>query len=295
MIGSDPEMFVLPTADNLPQDLIVPGFIALNQRYEVPLPFGQAVPDGAAVEMVVPPMPDADSMLEALTTNFETIRQELQGIGTITLAPWGKVGKHWIRRLPPSFGKNASLQILGCDPDHNPYNIVRNRPNPKSFSWRSAGCHIHMQVPADMRLDDWESIIQLLDVTIGVVSVTHFPGEEAKERKRMYGEPGCYRIKRFSDFRVLEYRPMPSALLCSRVLSHGAFSIAEELSTLAQKGYSASDALAKVDVASIAAKIMAHEATLSDIPWDILPDTIVPHLKAMVNSEPVTNYEEILK
>ena len=100
----------------------------------------------------------------------------------------------------PHFLDSEIAQTFGCEPDFNAYTLKSNIPPRGDVNTRSAAGHIHVGYDNPNK-EDSIALIKLLDLTLGVPSVIDDPD---RNRRKMYGKAGCYRLKSFG----FEYRTL---------------------------------------------------------------------------------------
>lgn len=192
MLGCDPELFL-----KSPTSFIAScGMVGGSKDYPMQL---EGLPDGfniqednVAVEFGVPP---AASKLE-FTNSITTIMDEL----TRLMAEKGlSLGHESAAFFPKEELWHPNALAFGCDPD---YNIWTGRKNPKpkadDETLRSCGGHVHVGLNKEY---DWERLVKMMDLYLGVPSVLMDNGEL---RKSLYGQAGAFRKKHYG----VEYRTL---------------------------------------------------------------------------------------
>lgn len=230
MLGTDPEIFA-----KRPEDLhVTPAFDVLRGDIDVPLPYGIAYPDGLAVEFNVRPDESPTVVVERMFKNYETISEFMGERGFVPcLGSNEYVSIETINRFPESFGKRASLQILGCDVDRNVHMEDEGirRPDPKTYTYRTLGGHIHIGIPESVanNLLQMQCIVLGLDATVGLLTTMRNYDISERTRRKLYGRRGTYRVPEYSPgiFGV-EYRvPSAKAILGHKDQSIETFTIAK--------------------------------------------------------------------
>lgn len=243
-LGTDPELFgegCLATAltdRGLPvTDAAVPAFFLMGlqdpTQHTIHLPHGELTPDGLALEFTVNPTSSVDEMIQRIRDNIAATKVFTDKLGgKLSVNPRIYVDPRYIERLPESYGKACSLQILGCDPDFCVYDHIEvpHKPNPKKHPYRTSGGHIHLGLGKAF-VSDRAMIaytILMLDATIGAASTILCDSEEAYQRKEQYGLPGMYRVDERRG--TLEYRTLPAqALIQTPALARLMFTKAAEI------------------------------------------------------------------
>ncbi len=222
-IGTDPEFFVEDQAGH-----VIPAYVALDGDRDVTLPFGVAYPDGAAIEMTVEYDTRPVHIAEKLGENIRAVQHHLGH--PLSVRSNGYVAQHYIDMLTPAYGKRASLQVLGCKRDKRvyPWAAPIERPDPRTYEWRTLGGHIHIgvgkRVTKNMALVQFA--VAMLDTLIGTAGTYLCDEQESRDRKLLYGKSGTIRI---TDYGAIEYRSLPSkALTSSYDLAFHMFSLAQK-------------------------------------------------------------------
>lgn len=95
-----------------------------------------------------------------------------------------------------------------CDPDFNAWTEQQNpKPEGAATNLRSAGFHVHIGY-AGNNVNTSLEIIKHLDMYLGVPSVLIDPD---KERRKLYGKAGCFRLQPWG----VEYRVLSSYMMSS--------------------------------------------------------------------------------
>lgn len=223
-LGTDPELFVENEDGS-----VLPAYFAIGGDVDIALPYGKAYCDGAAVEFTVDPSNDPYEITQRLGANIRALQA---AIGKpITSRSNGFVAQHYIDALPESYGKRASLQILGCDADVRVYDWAQpiQRPNPKFYNYRTLGGHIHIgvgtQVLNDIPLVTFTTAAA--DLMLGTAGTYLCDEPESRDRKKLYGKSGTIRIK---EYGAIEYRPLPSKVLTSNAaIAYHCFALAQKV------------------------------------------------------------------
>lgn len=231
-LGSDPELFAHDGKN------VVPAYFALGGDVDVALPYGSAYCDGAAVEFTVAPSDDAREFVNNLKTNLLAIQEHMWSRGfEPSLISNAFIEPRYIESLPERFGKRASLQILGCSADARVYPWVDDvpRPDPKTYPYRTIGCHIHVAI-GEM-ITQWPYVqftTAFLDAALGTAGIYVLGDDEpAKLRNILYGKSGTIRVK--DAYQAIEYRTLPSQAVCaSEQCARTFFSLAQETARVAE-------------------------------------------------------------
>lgn len=99
--------------------------------------------------------------------------------------------------------KNAPAEIkqFGCNPTTNVHEADFERPNGQRVKFRSAGGHIHLGLPTNLK-SKYEDIVKVMDVVVGNTCVLIDRDPANARRRKYYGRAGEYRVKPYG----LEYR-----------------------------------------------------------------------------------------
>lgn len=92
---------------------------------------------------------------------------------------------------------------FGCDPDYNAWEISTNNPPDSRTNLRSAGGHIHVELPEHARKEELNifNFCRWMDLYLGVPSVLY---DKDKDRRKLYGKAGAFRPKSYG----MEYRTL---------------------------------------------------------------------------------------
>jgi len=192
-LGCDPEIFLQGEKGNLVSSI---GKVGGSKHAPLPLPIGDGFcvqEDNVALEFNIPPASSKQEFVMFIGSITKFLEESLHNaIGL-------KFSNLSAASFPKKELKHPAAKEFGCDPDFNAWTKEINpRPVAKDKTLRSCGGHVH--VGCDSRLDPL-SIIQLMDLYLGVPSVIMDKGEK---RKQLYGKAGAYRIKPYGvEYRVL--------------------------------------------------------------------------------------------
>lgn len=132
----------------------------------------------------------------------------------------------------PHFLDSEIAQTFGCDPDFNAYTLKSNIAPKGDVNTRSAAGHIHVGYDGHT-MDESIALIKLLDLTLGVTSVID---DKDRDRRKMYGNAGCYRLKPFG----FEYRTLSNYWIFSEKYLRKVYEGVEKAFELHKKGVSLS-------------------------------------------------------
>lgn len=168
--------------------------------------------DGVAGEIAATPGTCIALFVDELQRGLYRLHRAIQRTskgGHLTLTNVYAFTKKELAALPPAVAQ------LGCAPTLNAYGPPLRLPDGLKVPIRSAGGHIHMGVtgmtPARAR-----GIVQGLDLTLGVASVSLAEGIDDPRRRQFYGQAGEYRLPRHG----VEYRVLSNFWLCHPAIAH---------------------------------------------------------------------------
>lgn len=193
-LGCDPEAFLMDAQGHLKSSV---GLIGGSKTYPLPLPLGDGFAvqeDNVALEFNIPP---ASSRIEFV----DSITKTLAFLTKVVDESYGlKINQLSAASFSEKELDSPGAQTFGCDPDYNAWtNSINPRPNADDKSLRSCGGHVH--IGYDITKAKARSVIQMMDLFLGVPSVLMDTGEL---RKQLYGSAGAYREKSYG----VEYRTL---------------------------------------------------------------------------------------
>lgn len=270
-VGADPELFLVNKEGKAVSAIgKVPG--SKSEPYELEyLGKGFAIQtDCCSVEFNVPPV------------NFVEHHHEISAIRFKTNID---IMLNYIKSIIPS-GLNVSFKTsiefeeedlnhpqakeAGCSIDYNAWALCSNeKPDFEATNVRCNGAHLHFGY------DDFNDatsieLIKALDLTLGVTSILIDPD---KERRKLYGKAGCFRMTSFG----IEYRvPSPYYLADEELVKH-VFRAIDKAIDLVNEGKEYSD-MEQLDIQTcinIADVEMAHELITKYKLESILPVNIL--------------------
>jgi len=102
---------------------------------------------------------------------------------------------------------DPEVRIFGCDPSWDIYTMAQcKKPSADEVgNMRCAGFHIHVGVPCLLSIDEIERFIFCMDICCGLPSVII---DKDRDRKKLYGTPGDFRMDRKSTLTRMEYRSL---------------------------------------------------------------------------------------
>lgn len=203
-LGCDPEAFLSNIHGELQSAV---GRIGGSKTQPMPLPLGEGFAvqeDNVALEFNIPPASSALEFFESVSTCLHFLDQHVCGSQGLQIVNMSAVS------FPEDQLQTPAAQQFGCDPDYNAWTGKRNpRPKAADKNLRSCGGHVH--VGYDQSMAELRSVIQMMDLHLGVPSVLMDHGEL---RKELYGKAGAYREKPFGG----EYRTLSNFWIFERRL-----------------------------------------------------------------------------
>jgi hypothetical protein len=193
-LGADPEVFL---KDRNNKHLSVIGMIGAGKEDPLQvagMPKGFTLQeDNVALEFGQPPASTADEFV------FNTRAAMLAGLSTLK-------GKRFSRLSCTVFEEDQMgtpmAHIFGCEPDFDAYSGKKNtKPVPPHKFMRSAGGHVHIEMPKKTTMKEKRLLVRAMDLYLGVPSVLMDSGSE---RRQLYGKAGCFRYKPYG----VEYRTL---------------------------------------------------------------------------------------
>ncbi len=102
---------------------------------------------------------------------------------------------------------DPEVRIFGCDPSWDIYSgTVCKKPSADEVgNMRCAGFHIHVGVPYLLTVEEIERFIFCMDICCGLPSVIV---DRDRDRKKLYGTPGDFRMSREEHLTRVEYRSL---------------------------------------------------------------------------------------
>lgn len=197
--GADPELFLRNKATG--QFISSIGLIGGSKDNPMPIGEGCAVQeDNVAVEFNIPPCKTADDFIRSINYN----KTYLQGIADLfnlelCIQPSAVFDDEQLA--------NPAAQEFGCEPDFNAWAGGAQNPRPRAENpnLRSAGGHIHVEVPEGLDILD---VVKAMDLFVGC---TMLEFDSDKDRRQLYGKAGAFRKKAYG----VEYRTASNAWIAS--------------------------------------------------------------------------------
>jgi hypothetical protein len=257
MLGTDVEFFVAQTGQetiipalaafetakaggmagfsSITKDIAGPGFENYDSL-EVVLSTAKVTEDGAAIETPCNPGTNAAELLANVLPGVKRsveIAKATPG-GILIAAP-----VVWLD--PEHIATRNELRVLGCAPDRALWPEFGDgdgeqcvpKQDPEKTLWRTGGGHIHFSPSLIYLPDVQESLVLLCDLVLGTLDVMLEHGEDAKQRRSMYGQPGKHRIQPWG----VEYRAMSNAWFVNPNIALAVLEVAEVVEKAVESGF----------------------------------------------------------
>jgi len=201
-IGCDPEFF-LRERESGKLISAIPHVAGTKEEPQLLPKGGNIQRDNVAVEVATDP---ADS-LEAFISNIGATLSE-----AVKILP---TGCEIIAIPSANFDKDQlehpEAQLFGCDPDYDAWDVRENdKPCAVDNTFRSCGAHIHLGTDGQdenvflLDFDGKLNTVKVMDCVHAIISTVLDSGQEAIDRRQLYGKPGAHRPKEYGvEYRVL--------------------------------------------------------------------------------------------
>lgn len=227
-VGGDPELFLKDKETGKLVSAIgkVPG--SKSSPYELPeLGKGFAIQtDCCSVEFNVPPVNNSKDFFANIETMLAYIRSIIPAGLEISYQTSGEFTSEELM--------HPQALEAGCSADYNAWALcVNEKPDFEATNTRCNGAHLHFGYEG---FNDSTSIelIKALDLTLGVTSIII---DQDKERRKLYGKAGCFRLTHFG----IEYRTPSPFYLASQDLVDYVFKAINKAIDLVNEGKVYSD------------------------------------------------------
>lgn len=168
--------------------------------------------DGVQAELNPRPNPCRANLANEISACFRDLHKTLKDRGiNVSFSPVVDITQAELDSL------SEKSKTFGCAPSTNVYaqSTSKISVDPKKYLKRSAGGHIHLGWGGSDRnkeaLKNIEVMIPILDIIVGNTSVLIDRNPVNKERRKVYGKVGEYRLKEYG----LEYRTLSNFWLQS--------------------------------------------------------------------------------
>ncbi len=199
--GTDPEFAIINVVTNEP--ICAFGKVPGDKKNPADIGNGCGIqPDGVNVELTIPPVSTKDQFVSMIMYG----KNEFQRIFT-NIDPNLRVISASSLLYNDEQLSAPEVRIFGCDPSWNLY--TQNhcvKPSAEEVgNMRCAGFHIHMGVKYLLSVEEIERYIYCMDIMCGLPSVVL---DKDRDRKRLYGQAGDFRMNRNDDLTIVEYRTL---------------------------------------------------------------------------------------
>lgn len=202
LIGCDPEVFVRQKGLMQSAHGLIPG----DKKNPFKVDKGAVQVDGMALEFNIDPAATS----EEFCLNVETVLHQMMLMVPdyeVVIQPVAHFTKDVMEAQP------AEALELGCDPDYNGWTMLQNNKPNSDRPMRTASGHVHIGWTSNQDLDlGFERaglVAREMDFYLGLGSIFY---DEDQERRAMYGNPGCFRVKPYG----MEYRTLSNAWVGNR-------------------------------------------------------------------------------
>jgi hypothetical protein len=194
-LGCDPEVFLVNAEGKFISSV---GLIGGTKDDPMPIDdAGNAVQeDNVAVEFNTPPCSSKQMFIDNIRKNKDWLAEKAKQLGlTVALKPSAVFDDDQLQ--------TEAAQTFGCEPDYNAWEGGRMNPRPaaQNPNLRSAGGHIHIEIPEFV---DKCLVVQWMDLYVGCMMLEF---DNDKDRRKLYGKPGAFRPKKYG----VEYRTASNA------------------------------------------------------------------------------------
>ncbi len=193
-LGCDPEAFLQDVNGQLKSSI---GLIGGSKHAPLPLPLGDGYcvqEDNVALEFNIPPAEGRSQFVESIQKTLNFLTEGIQQQYGFTLSQASAAS------FPADQLTSPAALEFGCEPDYNAWTKgVNPKPTAQDANLRSCGGHVHIGYDKDKV--DVPTVMQMMDLFLGVPSVLMDSGEL---RKELYGKAGAYREKDYGG----EYRTL---------------------------------------------------------------------------------------
>lgn len=193
-LGADPETFLL---NEQGKHISVIGLIGADKYNPLQvdgMPKGFTLQeDNVALEFGQPPSANEDEWVFNTKAAMQAGLSKLKGLSFSKLS---------CTVFDEDQMEHPMAHIFGCEPDYNAYTGKKNKkPVPHHSYMRSAGGHVHVELPKTFKKENKRAIIRAMDLYLGVPSILMDSGED---RRKLYGQAGAMRYKPYG----VEYRTL---------------------------------------------------------------------------------------
>lgn len=220
MLGCDPEFFFKNKSGQIiGAEQVIPkkGLTKDGQKVII---------DGVQAELNPRPHTCRDVVASNIRTCFIHLQNNMDKGITCDFSVMSEISKDNLDVLADS------SKVFGCAPSRSIYQGLKSRlslkkVNPEKYRKRAAGGHIHLGFDTNLEMKralttDHERTVYMLDILVGNTSVLVDRDAGNKERRKLYGKAGEYRLPKHG----LEYRTLSNYWLTSKPMMSFAFGMA---------------------------------------------------------------------
>jgi len=279
-IGCDPEFF-LRERESGKLISAIPHVAGTKEEPQLLPKGGNIQRDNVAVEVATDP---ADS-LEAFISNIGATLSE-----AVKILP---TGCEIIAIPSANFDKDQlehpEAQLFGCDPDYDAWDVRENdKPCAVDNTFRSCGAHIHLGTDGQdenvflLDFDGKLNTVKVMDCVHAIISTVLDSGQEAIDRRQLYGKPGAHRPKEYG----VEYRVLSNYWLKSPVTVQLMYHLSQDVLGIVREGKAEEliEAMGENQVKS----------TIANGDVDAAAKMIETHLLPILSEDSVHYYNEAL-
>lgn len=209
LFGADPECFLRnkQTKEIVSAIPFIPG--SKYEPYQIPgLPEGNMIQtDNIMVEYCLPATNNYKELRKSFNDCIAYTNRVIPSELEVVVQASAKVAEQYL--------VDEQAKKFGCDPDFNAWTNDLNQAPDSNTNLRTCGGHIHIGYD-DPDMDISIKLIKALDIFLGVPSIIL---DTDKERKKMYGKAGAYRLKPYG----VEYRGLSNFWLTDEELTNLVF------------------------------------------------------------------------
>jgi hypothetical protein len=113
--------------------------------------------------------------------------------------------------MPKKEMRSKEAKQLGCDADFNAWKngMVNEKPHVENENFRTCGCHYHMSYEPHT-VDTAIELVKRFDL---FVTVPFILIDKDKERRKLYGKAGSYRLQQWGNVYGVEFRQLSNKCL----------------------------------------------------------------------------------
>ena len=198
-------------------------------------------------------------------------------------------------------------RLLGCKPSDNIYGFKQIDVDGQVFRTRSAGGHLHIGLYDERRiwntdvyphLDERARLVPILDVLVGNTCVLFDMDPVQRQRRKMYGRPGEYRL----PWHGVEYRTLSNFWMRSPVLAELVFGLAQLSvgvlsTTLSGRENLEKELLYNLDWRKIVKAIYLNDRTTALENWKVVRDFLIKQAPkgSVINGDNIRKFDKLIE